>query len=105
MSKRHPQPNWTMLRMDLWVRARGRCEGCGKHLGNEGVVHHRRLRSQGGDHQYGNLLLLCPEDHRYAHANPKWAMAHGWIVSGWGLSPEVIPVLLCQPQRCTHDWQ
>lgn len=102
MSKRHPAPNWTTVRMDLWTRGRGRCEGCGKHLGNEGAVHHRRLRSQGGGHDYGNLLLLHPTCHTHAHANPAWAMRHGWIVSGWGLAPDLIPVVRCDPTRCLH---
>lgn len=96
MSKRHPAPNWSDVRLALWDRSRGRCEGCGKHLGNEGVVHHRKLRSQGGDHSLANLMVLHVACHVWAHANPAAAMAAGWIVSGWG-DPGAVQVVKRSP--------
>ena len=98
MSRRHPAPNWTDVRIALWERARGRCEGCGKHLGDDGAVHHRRLRSRGGDHSMGNLLLLCTACHLWAHRNVTEATALGWIVSTWGPDPGDVEVAQYRPR-------
>lgn len=90
-------PNWTDVRIALWERSRGRCEGCGRHLGNDGAVHHRRLRSRGGDHSLGNLMLLHTPCHTWAHANVATATGLGWIVSTWGPEPGDVPVILHRP--------
>jgi hypothetical protein len=46
-------------------------------------VHHRVLRSQGGQHVLDNLLLICERMHELAHAHPSWAKACGVIVPVW----------------------
>lgn len=80
VSRNHPEPNWTAVRLALWERSRGRCEGCGRHLGEYGEVHHRKLRSRGGGHELTNLLLLHPACHRYAHKHPAHSTELGWMV-------------------------
>lgn len=96
-----PLPLDTRIALD--ERSRGRCEACGRHRGASGVVHHRKLRAQGGTHDPANLMVLHDGCHRFAHANPAWAMAHGWIVSGWG-DPATTPVRICLPAVtvCAH---
>ena len=100
---RRPPVDWTMLRIELDDRSRGLCEGCGQHRGTDGVVHHRKLRSQGGQDDPVNLAVLHDGCHKFAHANPAWAMAHGWIVSGWA-DPAEAPLLQCAPVAvvCWH---
>lgn len=43
------------------------------------VVHHMRLRSQGGGHDLENLLTVCDAHHRHIHANPAESKALGFI--------------------------
>ena len=52
------------------------------------VLHHRKLRSQGGPHTEANLIVLCDWHHRYAHDQERaLANAAGIIVSGHGPTP------------------
>jgi hypothetical protein len=44
------------------------------------VVHHRRLRSQGGVHDPAVLVLLCNGHHVEVHNNPRRAAACGLIL-------------------------
>lgn len=60
-----------------------RCGGQGVH------VHHRKLRSQGGDDSEANLVRLCLECHVWVHANPAEAYESGFLVHSWD-DPEVI---------------
>lgn len=41
---------------------------------------HHRLRRRDGGHGYANLVGLCDTDHKWAHANPRAAKEHGYIV-------------------------
>lgn len=67
--------------MVLFGRARGLCEHCGADLNHTGLeAHHRKLRSQGGGHGVENLAALCPDSHRWVHANPLAAQELGFIV-------------------------
>lgn len=57
-------------------------------LGTRGFdysVHHRKLRSQGGDNRLSNLISVCGHGTAGCHANihgaPAKAMEAGWIVS------------------------
>ncbi|WP_151530557.1 MULTISPECIES: HNH endonuclease [Corynebacterium] len=50
------------------------CVWEGRHL------HHRQLRSQGGDHTTENLVLLCHACHDWAHKHPALARERGVIV-------------------------
>ena len=50
------------------------CTGAGEHL------HHRQLRSQGGEHTANNVVAICSACHEWAHRNPRQAEARGLIV-------------------------
>ena len=45
------------VRKAVLERAQGRCEACGKEANLE--LHHRKYRSRGGIHSFGNLVALC----------------------------------------------
>lgn len=69
-------------------RADGRCESCGDELvgrrGFEFSVHHRKLRSQGGDNRLSNLVALCGHGtsgcHGYAHSEVAKSRVAGFLV-------------------------
>lgn len=67
-----------------------RCQICGA-IGSE--IQHRMRRREGG-HRLSNLIRICSTDHRRVHANPAWAMEHGFTVSAvWAdINTEAIPV-------------
>lgn len=51
-------------------------------------IHHRQMRSQGGEHTIENGIFLCHACHAWVHAHPKWAyraelLVHGWDVPTW----------------------
>ena len=46
------------------------------------VVHHRRLRAQGGLDDLDNLVLLCNWHHVEVHDNPRRAADCGLILRG-----------------------
>lgn len=46
------------------------------------VVHHRRLRSQGGGHEAENLVALCNWAHLHVHANPAESYDSGLMIRG-----------------------
>jgi len=89
--------DWTALRWALQDRSDGDCEACGHPRGPYGVVHHRRLRSQGGGHDLPNLLVVHNGCHLGIHNAPRHAIAHGWIVPGWA-DPATVPVTVCDPR-------
>src|SRR5687767_9608328 len=53
--------------------------------GSDYSLHHRKLRSQGGDNRTSNLISVCGHGtagcHSNIHAAPAKAMEAGWIVS------------------------
>jgi 5-methylcytosine-specific restriction endonuclease McrA len=63
---------WAVHARDRWCVAGG-CTGA-TH------VHHRKLRSQGGDHSLANLILLCGPHHDAVHANPALGYELGFLV-------------------------
>ena len=78
-----------LRRVKLMVaeRSGGRCErmilrgwsyGCCDKLATD--FHHKLLRSQGGQHTTDNVIHLCFWCHRWAHSNPKAAMAEGLVL-------------------------
>jgi hypothetical protein len=74
---------WEHLTRLILARSGGRCEigGCNLHV--TGLErHHRRLRSQGGEHTIENLLATCPHHHGVCHRRPAWARQRGYIVPG-----------------------
>jgi len=54
---------YEQLRQEVLQRANWRCPNCGRCENLE--VHHKRMRSQGGDDSEVNLITLC----HYCHAN------------------------------------
>jgi hypothetical protein len=86
-----------LLRAEVLTRAGGRCEGCGAPLHTRAEVHHRQAKGMGGPgikglRDYpGNLLVLHPKCHRWAHAHPRHARMVGWVVPSWS-DPTATPV-------------
>ena len=79
----YPQ-DWKERRKEVFLRAEGRCESCGKEVGKlaetsgsgmqfiepqlKGAhVHHIQKLSEGGDHSLSNLQLLCESCHALKH--------------------------------------
>lgn len=78
-------------------RANGYCEKCGQ-VGYDFALHHRKLKSQGGQDAVSNLIAVHHACHNMGtkaiHMNPKEAVENGWIVPGWADSttyPLVLP--------------
>jgi hypothetical protein len=42
-------------------------------------MHHKRLRSQGGQHTASNLLHVCANCHNHIHTSGAVAYARGWL--------------------------
>lgn len=61
------------------------CVGHGQHL------HHRKLRSQGGEHTAENCVSVCHVCHTWIHANTGKSYEHGWLVRQWA-DPAYQPV-------------
>lgn len=53
------------------------CEWCGQHM------HHRKLRSQGGEHTAENILFVCAACHHHLHMNTASSYERGLLVRGW----------------------
>jgi hypothetical protein len=84
-------------------RDRHSCVRCGYGIGpNERgrrwSLHHRKRRSQGGEHTVQNLILLCGGSeadgcHGWVHRNPDESRDSGWLLKErW--EPLAIPVLI-----------
>lgn len=70
-------------------RSSGICEFCDAAFAAH--LHHRKLRSQGGDNSPANLIHLCAADHDWAHRHPRLAVEVGLIVPRHA-DPETTPV-------------
>lgn len=74
-------------RDQLVDRSTGRTIGPGRNL------HHRKLRSRGGQHTASNLITLSGSGttgtHGYMHARPDMATRYGFIVPSWADTTEV----------------
>lgn len=55
------------------------------------VVHHRKRRSQGGNNDPINLLVLCNQCHLHVHDQPTKSFMNGWLVKS-GHDPELIAI-------------
>lgn len=64
------------------ARSRGRCEAEASPncSGRATHVHHRRMRSQRGSNDLGNLLDVCAWCHAWIHANPRISYDRGWLL-------------------------
>lgn len=80
-------------REEVIARQQGYCWWCGIVLSGKVDIHHRKLRSQGGQDTAENLVALhqlCHNLSREAvHANPKLANSRGFIVKSWQNPEEV----------------
>jgi hypothetical protein len=74
-------------------RAQGMCEIMSRDTGCTGRaehLHHRQLRSQGGEHTVENLIHICSTCHYWLHAHPAIAYTNGWLVKSTK-NPREIP--------------
>ena len=55
-------------------------------------LHHRQLRSQGGEHTVSNLVYICHRCHDWIHKHPSKAAQLGFIVQR-DRDPETVTVL------------
>lgn len=89
--------NYEVVRSLVWARARGYCERCGGALSDNWALHHRKLRSRGGEDTADNLVALHHECHNLAshsvHNNPALAKETGFMVSSWE-EPSACPLTL-----------
>ena len=80
----------------LVERHDGHCPWCGHPLPVLYAVHHRQLRSQGGDDSPANLVCLCHSCHngstQAVHHQPSIAYERGFLVHSWD-DPTEIPLL------------
>lgn len=87
-------------------RSQGACERLLHPVctGRAKEMHHRQMRSQGGEHSVVNLLHLCRECHReYVHLHPADSYSHGWLVKSHGDPAEVPVTYRGQPVILTED--
>ena len=74
-------------------RAGGTCEimhpdaGCNFQAEQ---VHHRQMRSQGGQHTVENMVHICHLCHGWVHRNPAYSYDQGWLVKG-SSNPSIEP--------------
>jgi hypothetical protein len=89
--------NGAGLREQVFERCKGYCEKCGKPLPYGWALHHRKLKSRGGEDTVQNFLALHHECHntgtKSVHMNPSEAERNGWIVGSWQ-DPLECPVTL-----------
>lgn len=68
-------------------RANGYCEVCGLPALPSMALHHRKLRSRGGQDTVSNLLWVHHGCHNLKtnsiHLNPERASHKGWMVGSW----------------------
>lgn len=101
MAKRDPAFDWVSFKIMLWMTCGGRCVFCSEHLGNDGDIHHRKLRSQGGLDDEANCVLIHRACHSWAHLNPMSAYEIGWLVRGAD-DPAEVPVVAGKPWQEQH---
>lgn len=73
-------------------RAGQNCERCAVGV-MHGEIHHRKNRSQGGQHTLQNLVFLCPPCHQWVTVHPRVAGVEGWHVKPW-CDPAIVPIRL-----------
>jgi hypothetical protein len=84
----------------------------GRTIGQGRNLHHRLLRSRGGENSISNLITLSGSGttgtHGQVHANPEIATRYGFIVPT-GLNPERVPIRLADQygRRAWHllNWE
>ena len=73
------------MRPLIHERSNGRCEALlSPNCRRTGVhVHHRKLRSQGGQNDLATLVNTCLNCHMFIHAHPEESYSRGFLVHGW----------------------
>ena len=66
------------------------------------VAHHRRLRSQQGNDDLDNLVLVHENCHLRCHRYVAQAREWGWIVASWD-DPADVPCQVVRPSAWTDD--
>ena len=68
-------------RLVLVERSHGYCEAAQGDIcvGPGDQAHHVKRRSQGGDHEPGNLLWVCHRCHTWIHGNVAVSKRKGWL--------------------------
>ena len=68
-------------------RAKGYCEVCGLPEEETMALHHRKLKSRGGQDSVANLIWVHHKCHNLGtdsiHANPSYATDKGWMCPSW----------------------
>lgn len=68
-------------RAEVFERSHGECEArtpvCTLWAEH---AHHRKLRSQGGEHSGANEIAVCRACHVFIHARPSLSYERGWLV-------------------------
>ena len=68
-------------------RANGYCETCGGNAHESMALHHRKLKSRGGEDSVANLIWIHHGCHNLntnsIHLNPAEAERKGWMVGSW----------------------
>lgn len=76
-------------------RAGGYCEVCGLSALPSMALHHRKLRSRGGEDTVSNLIWVHHGCHNLKstsiHSNPEYASQKGWMVGSWQ-TPSDVPI-------------
>ena len=68
------------IRDEVRERSGGNCEArmivC---TGRAQHIHHKLMRSQGGENTQENMIAVCLRCHHQIHMNPKDSYAHGFL--------------------------
>ena len=79
-TRRPPNASEAVLRGRRTILLQEPCRLSGADPHPSEDVHHRKLRSQGGDHRWSNLMPVCRPHHDSIHRNPALSHAAGYIV-------------------------
>lgn len=99
-----PNPEWGIIREQLWTRSGGLCEVSGRPLDPETFdAHHRRNKGMGGTDRtdtdsLSNLLALDPVIHnggpQSVHGRRGWSEERGYLIPKDTMLAVGVPVLL-----------
>lgn len=94
------------VRRIVLARSQGKCEACGRDLGNgPSHMHHRKKRTR-LNHTPDNIVVLHPTCHVLApeavHQRPAWAAERGLIVRRGG-DPATTPLQMADGERVLLD--
>lgn len=85
------------FRETVLKRCNGYCEKCGKPLDESWALHHRKLRSRGGEDAVSNFVALHHDCHNMGtdsvHFNPRKSEEAGLMVASWQ-NPNDVPLIL-----------